>query len=101
VVGARVALAEAMGVDADTIANAPLAAESLRDDAENDSGARRAVRDRRAVAARRAGAGLAPRRGQVLEEGALVNAKPRLDLFAKAGWAPSSTTCSSSSIPTK
>jgi outer membrane protein TolC len=85
VIGARVALAEAMGVDADTIANAPLAAETFAMtpktipavDALFATAAQSRL-DARALASLRAAA-------NVLEEGALINAKPRLDLFAKAG----------------
>jgi outer membrane protein TolC len=85
VVGARVALAEAMGVDADTIANAPLAAEGFAMtpktipalDALFATAAQSRL-DARALGSLRAAA-------KVLEEGALVNAKMRLDLFAKAG----------------
>jgi outer membrane protein TolC len=85
VVGARIALAEAMGVDADTIANAPLAAEGFAMtpktlpalDALFATAAQSRL-DARALGSLRAAA-------KVLEEGALINAKPRLDLFAKAG----------------
>jgi outer membrane protein TolC len=85
VVGARVALAEAMGVDADTIANAPLAAEGFAMTPKTipalDALFATAVQSRldaRALGSLRAAA-------KILEEGALVNAKPRLDLFARAG----------------
>jgi outer membrane protein TolC len=84
-VGARVALAEAMGVDAETIANAPLAAETFAMtmkalpalDALFATAAQSRL-DLRALGSLSAAA-------KILEEGALVNAKPRLDLFARAG----------------
>jgi len=85
VVGARVALAEAMGVDADTIANAPLAAETFSMTPKTIPAidalfatATQSRLDARALGSLRAAA-------KILEEGALVNAKPRLDLFARAG----------------
>jgi hypothetical protein len=82
-VGARVALAEAMGVDAETIANAPLAPRRFAMtpktlpalDALFATAAQSRL-DARALGSLRAAA-------KILEEGALVNAKPRLDLFAQ------------------
>ena len=74
-----------MGVDADTIANAPLAAEGFAMTPKTIPAidplfatAAQSRLDARALGSLRAAA-------KVLEEGALVNAKPRLDLFAKAG----------------
>ncbi len=85
VVEARIALAEAMGVDADTIANAPLAAEtfamtpkSIPTLDELFATAAQSRMDARALGSLRSAA-------QILEEGALINAKPKIDLFAKAG----------------
>jgi outer membrane protein TolC len=85
VVEARISLAEAMGVDADTIANAPLAAENFATTPkplppvdELFAVAAQSRLDAKALSALRAAA-------QVLEEGALINSKPRVDLFAKGG----------------
>src|SRR5262245_42655512 len=84
-VGARIALAEAMGVGADTIANAPLAAERFASTMQalpaNDAlfaTAAQSRLDARALGSLRAAA-------KVLEEGALANAKPRLDFTGRAG----------------
>jgi outer membrane protein TolC len=84
-IGARISLAEAMGVDTETIANAPLAAETFAmtpkplaplDELIATAAAQRA--DLRALGSLRSAA-------RILEEGALVNAKPRIDAFAKGG----------------
>jgi len=84
-IGARISLAEAMGVDTETIANAPLAAENFAMTAkplppvdELLAAAAQQRFDLRALGSLRAAA-------RILEEGSLVNAKPRIDLFAKAG----------------
>lgn len=83
--GARISLAEAMGVDADTIANAPLAAETfvmapkaVPTVDELMATAAQARLDARALTSLRSAA-------RILEEGALINAKPRVDVFVKAG----------------
>ena len=85
VVDARIALAEAMGVDADSIANAPLAAENFAMTPKTLP----AVDELMAIAAQSRldarALGSLREAARVLEEGALVNAKPRIDLFAKAG----------------
>jgi outer membrane protein TolC len=84
-IAARLSLAEAMGVDADSIANAPLAADNfsmtpkpLPSLDELMATASQQRLDIRALGSLRSAA-------RILEEGALVNARPRVDLFAKAG----------------
>src|SRR5581483_9357760 len=85
VVDARVSLAEAMGVEVETLANAPLAAEmfamTLRPVPEVDAlmtAATASRLDARALASLSSAA-------RLLEEGALANARPRVDLFLKGG----------------
>ena len=85
VIDARVSLAEAMGVDVETIANAPLAADAfamtlgqIPDVAAMTAAAMTSRMDARAIASLRNAA-------RILEDGAFANARPRLDLFLKGG----------------
>jgi outer membrane protein len=87
IVDARMSLAEAMGVDVETLANAPLAAEtfanSLAGVPDVDSLVAAAMSSRfdvRALASLHNAA-------QVLHSGAVVNQRMRLDLSIKAGMA--------------